>query len=435
MKKPSEKPNILVFTVSSWNSKVGSNTWATLLSDYPSENVACIYLRDETPDNPVCSRYFNISENKVLKSIFNRKIKTGTEVTARISSSETDENLAEHNARYVKMSAKRRYSMLMARELVWKVGKWKTPELDKFLDDFKPDIILHSMEGYIHLNNIIQYSVKRTGATAIGYIWDDNFTYKQYSSLGYKIYRFFQRKSLKKLSKLTTRFFAISPLTKKEADKFFNINSLLLTKPLLNSPKEHTFSGNYPIRMLYTGNLRIGRDKSLLKLSNALKSVNSSGEKIILDVYTQTALSDDFFNAVENDFCRIHKAIPQAEALQKQNEADILLFLEDVDGVHSKAARLSFSTKITDYLSTGKCIFALGNKDTAPMQYFLENDAAVVCTDSEDILNNLKALCKNTDIINIYSKNACNSALLNHNPEIIKKDFLNTLDSVLKKDE
>ena len=66
--------------------------------------------------------------------------------------------------------------MLMLRDIIWKFGRWKTIELNDFLDDFKPDIILHSMEGYNHFNRIIEYAIKRTGARAVGYIWDDNFT-------------------------------------------------------------------------------------------------------------------------------------------------------------------------------------------------------------------------------------------------------------------
>ena len=68
-------PKILAITVSSWNSKVGSNTWPTLLEQYGKDNVANICLREEQPDSNVCSRYFVVSENRVLKSILNRSIK------------------------------------------------------------------------------------------------------------------------------------------------------------------------------------------------------------------------------------------------------------------------------------------------------------------------------------------------------------------------
>ena len=73
---------ILILTVPSWNSKVGANSFATLLENYDSENVASIFIRDEIPDSNICSRYFCISENKIIKSVLKRKTKTGTEVKA-----------------------------------------------------------------------------------------------------------------------------------------------------------------------------------------------------------------------------------------------------------------------------------------------------------------------------------------------------------------
>ncbi len=411
---------ILVFTVSSWNSKVGANSWATLLEGYDPSLVANICIRDEIPDNPVCSRYFSISENKIIKSIFNRKIQTGREIDASQHRIDANTDLDEHNSRYQKMTVKRRYSMLMARELVWKFGKWRTKELDNFLDSFKPDVILHSMEGYIHLNRIIEYAIKRTGAKAVGYIWDDNFTYKQYSNLGYKIYRYFQRRSLRSLAKKTTEFFAISPFTKQEADKFFGINCHVLTKPLSKTPVVQKYDGLLPIHLLYTGNLLIGRNRSLMRLYEAMKTVNQDGVKVCLDVYTKTVLSDEVICYLQCEWCHIHKPIPQAEVLTKQNEADVLVFLEDIDGNDAKAARLSFSTKITDYLSAGKCIFAIGNKDTAPMQYFAENKAAIMCDTDEKIRLGLQQIIHNENIVNDLADRACEVGKNNHDPRMIR---------------
>ncbi len=422
-----DRMKILIITVPSWNSKVGANSWTTLLENYPPENLASIYIRDEVPDSTVCSRYFNISENKIIKSIVRRNLKTGSEVSATQSEGYDESDLQAHNERYVKMKKKRRYSMLLAREMIWKLGKWHTPELDSFLDSFKPDLILHSMDGYIHLNRVIEYAMKRTGAAAVGYIWDDNFTYKQSSDIGYKIYRYFQRRSLRRLAKKTKEFFAISPFTKKEADAFFGINCHLLTKPLLCEPVAQTFGGEFPIKMLYTGSLIIGRDRSLLRLSEALKKVNSKNVFVELDVYTQTVLSDEMTSKIQNEYCHIHKPIPQSEALKKQNEADILLFLEDIDGKDAKVARLSFSTKITDYLSTGKCIFAIGNKDTAPMQYFIENEAAVVCGSDEDIEHALESICNDPHLMDAYAEKAAISAKKNHDPQKIQSVFYNTV--------
>lgn len=424
------QPKILVITVPSWNSKIGANSWATLLENYDSENIASIYIRDEIPDSEICSRYFCISESKVIKSILKRKIKTGTEVEAY---SQADEKaLSEHNERYAKFTKKRRYSMLLARELVWKMGKWKTKELDEFLDSFKPDIILHSMEGYIHLNRIVEYAIKRTGAKAIGYIWDDNFTYKQQRNLGYKTYRFFQRKSLKSLAKKTDAFFAISEKTKKEADEFFKINSIVLTKPLSSMPEVSYSEIKKPIKMLYTGNMFIGRDRSLLRLVNAIKKLGLENS-FEIDAYTKTHLTDEMSASLNCSFCRVHPPIPQAEVLKKQKEADVLLFLEDIDGKDAKIARLSFSTKTTDYLSSGRCIFAIGNMDTAPIEYLKNNNSAIVACSDAEIEKALREITENPGTLIDFAKNSAELGLKNHSKEKIEKIFNDTINEVFKK--
>ncbi len=425
-----KQPRILVITVASWNSKVGSNTWTSLLKNYDSENIANICIRDEIPDNKICSRYFSISENKVMKSVLKRNLKTGREIIPEFSE-DNGEDLAAHNERYQKMQKKRRYSLLMARELVWKFGNWKTAELNAFLDSFKPDIILHSMEGYIHLNRIVEYAIKRTGAKAIGYIWDDNFTYKQSSDIGYKIYRFFQRSSLKSLAKKTSRFFAISDMTKDEADKFFGIDCVVLTKPLSVEPIVNYGEIQYPIKAVYTGNLMIGRDKTLARIVKAAKDINSQGTKIQFDIYTKTNLSDEIKNVLNCDYCNIHAPVPQSEVLEIQRKSDMMLFVEDIDGKDAKIARLSFSTKITDYLSSGKCIFAVGCKETAPMQYFIKNSAAVVAANDNEIKEKLEMLVNNLDLLSQCAEQSRKLGLENHSEERILSIFDTVIKSVL----
>ncbi len=410
---------ILVFTVASWNSKVGANSWATLLESYDSKNVANICIREEVPDSKVCSSYFVVSENRMIKSLFNRKIQTGYVANAQDNS--TAEDLEQHNQRYRKMGKKRSYAMLLARELIWKLGKWRTKALDDFLDAFQPDIILHSMDGYIHLNRMIEYAIKRTGAKAAGYIWDDNFTYKQSNKIGYKVYRFFQRASLKRLAKKTSEFFAIATKTKEEADEFFGINCHLLTKPINSVPVVQYGDIGDCIKILYTGNLYIGREQSLLKVVNAVKKHYKG--RFFIDVYTNSQMDADYLAQIDPEVCKIHDPIPQSEVLQKQREADILLFLEDTDGPDAKVARLSFSTKITDYLSAGKCILAVGNLDTAPMKYFTDNHAAFSCGDETSVCRVLAQISNSPQKLVEMAQNAATAGEKNHNKTHIQSVF------------
>lgn len=421
---------ILILSISSWNSKVGADTWPTLMSGLNPDNIACISLRDEIPDSHACNNYFSISENRIIKSIFNRKIKTGKRVELNFNSSD-ESDLVAHNLRYKKMSRKRGFLGFFAREVVWKLGKWKTKELEEFIRSFNPDIILYPMEGYIHFNRICRYAKKITGAKSIGYFWDDNFTFKQTIKLGSKLFRVFQRSSLKKLVKKTDAFWAISNMTKKEADEFFNINCTVVTKPLKKETVYTDWQVSAPVKILYTGNLQIGRDRSLVKVVNALKEINKDKILFQVDAYTKTQLSDEINSQLDCEFCKVHEPIPQSEVLKLQEQADILLFLEDVDGADAKTARLSFSTKITDYLSSGKCIFAVGCMNTAPMQYFLENQSAIIATTNQEMLEVFSEIVKDKQILKEYAKNACDCGLKYHKKENVLQIVHNSIEQLL----
>ena len=423
---------ILVLSVSAWSSKVGMDTWPTLLEGKNPDCVANICLRGETPDSKVCNNYFYISENKVLKSIFKRGVKTGEFVSAYQPDIDRNSDLAEHNERYSRMKRKRSAFNLIAREIVWILGRWKSRELKEFILNFSPDVILYSMDGYIHFNRLCKHAKKLSGAKTIGFFVDDNFSYKQSKKAGDMLFRVFQRASLKNLARKTDAFWAITDMTKKEADRTFGINCTVLTKPLRSLPiKVKCNTTDKPVRILYTGNLLIGRDRSLLRLVNTIRE--SFKNDFVIDVYTQTVIDDKIKSEIEQGgVCRIHPPIPQSDVLEKQKEADLLLFLEDIDGPDAHTARLSFSTKITDYLSSGKAIFAIGCKETAPMQYFIDNESAFVATDDEKIRSELLKISQDTDLLVDFAKKAVECGLRNHSREKVIATFNDTLNEVLK---
>ena len=417
-----EYKNILVCSVPCWNKKSGSDTMSTLLTGYPKDKLANLYIREDFPDSDVCEKYFRISENAVIKSILKPGIKTGKQIyLTKATTDDNTKNAEITNQRYQKHSGLKRHLLLCVRETLWFLGKWKSPELEKFIDDFKPDVVFFAMEGYIHFNRINRYILKKTGAKGIGYFWDDNFTYKQNNKFLSLIYRFFQRRSLKKLAKECDTFFAITPKTKEEADKEFNINCTLLTKPIDFTGKTFSqYAPKSPIKMVYTGKLIIGRDETIRIIGQALDKINENGEKIELDVYTTTKISSpESFG----DSINLKGTVPQTEVPTIQNSADILLFAEAISGAKSKTSRLSFSTKITDYFGSGKCILAVGRPDVAPMEYLKENDAALCAYDFDSIYNSLNKLCESPELINQYAEKAYQTGYTNHN----KKDIQKTL--------
>lgn len=427
-------PKILILTVESWNSKVGANTFSSLFAGYPAQNLANVYIREELPDSKSCARYFQISENKVIRSIFKPGVKTGREVSACQEMTGEDAKTLEATTQlYNKNRKKRSYFKLWVREILWKLGKWRTPELDAFVDSFQPDIVVFGMDSYVHFNRLCRHVVRRSGAKAIGYFWDDTFTYRQKAfSFGYWSRRTSQRISLKKLAKHCDAFWAITEKTKQEADAFFGIDCQVLTKPIDYAPDEQwqSYTPSQPVKMLYTGNLLIGRFETILSVSSALEVINAEGVKAELDVYTGSYIPPED-QAKLSEHVHMKGVVSQQEVLQLQKQADILLFAEAMTGEHSRIARLSFSTKLTDYLHSGKCILAAGAADVAPMEYLRKENAALCVSSEEELLQVLQRITADPELI---SRTACSGYACgrkNHSRDMINEKVTETFRKIL----
>lgn len=421
--------HILVTSIPAWSDSTGANTYSAILSEIHGIEIANLYTRADFPDSKICSRYFQILEQNVIKSIFNNKIKTGKELDLNnIDYVGGDKVLKEEKKRYACFTKYRFTPFLLGRELLWKIGKWKSKELDDFLEEFKPDILLFSIESYIYFNRINKYIIEKCKPSlVVGFLWDDNFTYKQSKSLGYIINRFFTRKSVFDLIKKCDKVLSISPKMKKECDFIFGINSTIMTKPVRENIKyDYKLDCSRPIRLIYTGSLVIGRDKTLLHIVNAIKKINTDRQYFFLDIYTTTPLSKKMYTSLNVNGCScIRGSIPQSQVFIEQKNSDILVFIESFE---NRIARLSFSTKITDYLSSNRCILAIGPKDISSIEYFTQQDSALVCTSPLEIETIFNELKDNPQLIELYAEKGYSCGIRNHSVETIRDRMKNVLE-------
>lgn len=421
-------PRVLVSTVGAWSESVGSNTMSELFRDYDKDSLACLYIRADISDSLSCQHYFHIYEGRVMKSILKRGLVTGEEYSLgdKIQASVEVEN---EKARYDTYRRKSNWFYLFAREFVWLFGNWKSKGLNAFLDDFHPDTVIFPIESYIHFNRINEYIIKRCKPKiVIGYLWDDNFTYKQHPrSLGYRLHRWWLRHSVKRLVGKCITVFAICPKMKREVDVEFGINSVLLTKPICQFAEMKKYTRHFPLKILYTGKLIYGRDETIAEIVDAIKVINKDGNKVILQLYTNTELSPLLKERIcVEGCCEMKGYVPQSEVLEIQREADILLYAESLSDKHL-IARLSFSTKITDYLAAGACIWAVGNEDLAPIEYLKEEDAGLVSTDKKEIEKALCQITQSPGLLQEYAVRAHQCGLKNHNKEEMLKVFSKAL--------
>ena len=96
--------------------------------------------------------------------------------------------------------------------------------------------------------------------------------------------------------------------------------------------------------------------------------------------------------------------------------------------------RLSFSTKLVDYFERGKCILAVGWSEAASISYLKENTAAIVIDNIEDIELVLNEVLNNQARITEYAIQSWELGRRNHQIEIIRDNFYNTLKILVKED-
>ena len=263
----------------------------------------------------------------------------------------------------------------------------------------------------------------------VSYLADDNYTYK---SVGKNpvalIHRFILRKYVKFIVEHSSRLMVIAPKQKEEYDRTFGVNSVVMTKGIDFEPFK-PYEPNYPIKMVYTGKLIIGRWNSLAAIAEALGKINQEGMKIQLDIYTTDALSDEQNRALNRNGCSVKGALTLAQVKKVQEQADILIFVESLEKKYRYTARLSFSTKITDYLRSGKCILAIGDKDIAPIDYFNRYDSAMTASSYEEIPKRLEELVSNPQLIKEYARKGYNCGVEHHERRKMDQLLIQTISS------
>lgn len=421
-------PKILVITASAWrdDSNLG-NTLTNFFAGYSKEKIAHLYCRTDIPSNSICNRYYRIPESDVIRSTVKRQLQIGGELSSSTLMEHVDGNaILSERTRYKFLRRNRLFMLLLLRELLWCTSKWKNNNLLQFLSDFKPDILYINFPKVHYVYNVYSYIHKYTNAKVIAFSDDDDYTLKQFFlSPGYWINRILLRKKIRAIVNKADLLYCISELQKAEYERIFKREFKILRKGSeFKEFKHKKLELNSPIRLVYTGNIYSGRWQTLARIGRVLKELNKDGIKAQLFIYTQNAVSGKMCKALGvADSVFLMGGIPFNKVREVLLDADIVVHVEAFGHKDRLETRLSFSTKLVDYFESGRCIFAVGWKDAASIDYLIQNDAAVVATSTGEMESKLKELISNHQLIMDYGQKAWNCGERNHQIDTIKKQF------------
>lgn len=432
-------PKLLVVSRNTWDDTHGtSSTLTNVFEDYDPDQLAHIYIETIQPNTKCCYRFFQISEFALVHKIIKWRIKTGHTInTKKNVGLSTDGHIAQQEANTMKYVRRHRslwYSF--AREILWSLNGWKSKELRGFIREFNPDVIWIEGSPLPLMNRLYNYILKIAKKPAAIFIQDDIYTYDSCpSKISSRLYKFYLRREVKRVVEHCDKMFVISQKMKDEYDKIFGFDSIIITKSF-NTTTLHVSNNekvHRPIRMVYMGQVIYGRINTLIDVAEALREINKHEEKIHLYVFTNNSISLDQHEALIRDgFVSLMPPVPYTDVPKVIAENDIVLFVESLDTKFTKVARLSFSTKICDYLASNKCIFAIGPNNIAPMEYFENEDSAIIAHSQEEIKEKLMLLT-NKRIIEEYGAKSHECLKRNHDRSLMDRKIYGTLIDLSKK--
>lgn len=393
-----------------------SNMGKTLLSyfhDFSHDEVAQFYIHSEEPvDGSVCRNYYRFTDVDALKSLFlwwNRGRQFGSEhicedrVVAR-----TDDGLL--GAVY-QSGRKRTAVTYVARNLLWKLGRWNNRQLWNWVEEFDPDVIFFASGDYGFMYDIARTMAERLNKPLVVTCVDDY--YLQNKNSGSWLGRFQHRWFLKTVNKTMNRacsIFVICSTMKREYEKIFGKICHVLHTPAEKRSMPRTLS---PSAIAYLGNLGYCRNEQLVKIGSALKKI--SGQCI--DVYSAERNPETLKPLTEENGIHFHGAVSAECVAEIMNSSLAVIHTESFDEEIRKSVRFSVSTKIGDSLMNGPCLIAYGPAEVASIAYLRETESAWVITDPEELEPKLKEILENQSLRQQIVARARQTADRNHNLE------------------
>lgn len=377
-------------------------------------------------NNQVVCKAFQMTDKAVLKSIYKPRIQTGWAISS------TQEN-AVTKALESRIKVKRKLSLhLILRDWVWKLGHWKKNKaFNLFLEQIKPDVIYLPIYSARYMCDVQNYIIDKLKVPVIGHITDDVYSYRKSEFLGMRWYRFLLRKKLKKLIGRCEYLEVFAENMKTEYEEIFKKPCYLIGKGVddfsLNN-WQNSFEYKDKYKFVYTGNISKDRFETLLLLGKALETKQG-----VLEIYSATILTPKQKTAMSKISTIIFKGKIGKEELKKvQKQADFLVHVEGFSKRAIEDTKMSFSTKIIDYMQTGKPILAIGDDKINSIAVLKSNKIAVVIAQKEELGETVFKLLNNNLDINSMQLRVFEYLQEKRNIKKIQLEMLGRLKGLLK---
>ena len=406
-------------------------TLESIFYSFEKHNISQVYFTDRiSPDFDYCDNYFKISDSEVLKGIFK-----GTGIVGRIMgkqlftaginpSNEIIDDLAN-------FSTKKSF-LRFCRDILWATNTWKNAALNNWSLQQKPDFIFFVTGASDFSHKVALYLSELLKVPLVSYFTDDYLIYP----LKRNLFDFIQRYRMKKFYQATVErsslCFAISDLMSEEYTSYFRKTFYPIMNAVDNKKYLKKESGQNEIVINYFGSIHTNRWKMIVRLANILKLPER--KNLILNVYVTTKPGNNILRFFSDTGVNYKGGVTGDELNRTLMQSDILLHVES-DDIYSKSlTRLSVSTKLPEYLISGRPVLGFGPRDVASMKLLIQNNIGVVISPSDDpytIDNQLEKLLNDSSFRDNLGKIGYEYASVHYDKIRITQEFDTKINQIL----
>lgn len=412
---------ILVISNIEWDDRNAfGNTTSNFFGDWKDTDFASIYGRTSLPSNKVCSKYFSITINDIVKHLLT-PWKIGATPTIELSSSSQQASEKNTISKIQRSGFYRVISFIV--DSFYKSTIWINKKYKCFVSDFNPDVVFLFGKGDSFLLANAQYIKSQYGSKVVTFIGDDVRSDYLHKGL-------LNKRRLNNLSKLLTlsdRVYGTSEELSQEYSNVYGIKVDTLYKGCDFMPIIEKI--NNPCEILYAGNLYYGRADVLACLAKAIAHINeTSSNKFHLSIYSNSVISNQEKESLNiSGSSTLYPAISYQEVMNLMNRSNIVLHVESFLPDQIEKVRLSFSTKIIDCMQSGSVLMVIGPEGISSVEYVKNIPGAIVITDINDIEDTLTNAINGMDSLNARAQSIRAYSMKKHsianNREKLMDDF------------
>lgn len=287
--------------------------------------------------------------------------------------------------------------------------------------EFNPEVVYTLGASIFSLNLAYYISVKYNIPIVLHHM--DNWRETTYSKLPFA--RYPRKKLSHLLEKVESRMNYGMTISDEMASKYEQITgknylSLMHTVQIDNvSCRKSEIADT--VNFVYAGGLHLERWKVLKDIEKAIKELKITNKKVCLNIFTTQSDKAKYEHQFDECMVKFHDFLPHNEVYKIYDLADILIHVESFDPEIINFTKFSLSTKIPEYLASGRPILCYAPMNIASSKYILETKSGLSVSNYTQLIDATKRLIEDENLREVMGENGISTALKKHSQEYKSK--------------